>query len=590
MPILSYILSEKSKNLDQSHALQLSESVWWVGHYLPDDSFQCHVYLIEDGDQSVLIDPGSNLTFKWTLKKIEEIIPFRNIKYFIVHHQDPDITGALLEIDTMIERQDARILSHWRTNALLKHYGLKTPLACVEEMGWKLHLPHRQLSFIFTPYLHFAGSFTSYDLKSKILFSSDLFGGFTEGWSLMAEDKDYFDSMKLFHEHYMPSNEILRHSLAKFEEVDIEAIAPQHGSIIPRELVVPMIKKLGTIDCGIFMEARNRTNVHRLSLLNQVIKQSYKTLLVEQQFSEIKTAVLKNIKSFLPIEDMQFFVRDPGGSIMELGSEDEGVEVGIQNTLLNMSFIGMGKKEWHNLNNGASYLLDGTALLIPLYSRQTELIISLALLTLKGEISDIEDFEETIEKIIIPLSVAVEREIVLRGLKTDKEKLYDQAMKDTLTGLYTRRYMCEAAGRLIKIHDRDASAPFSVIMLDIDHFKRINDSYGHGMGDAVLASVARIITKCTRDEDINVRYGGEEFLSIIVAPEHSAAGRIAERIRKEVKISRYSYMDTDFAVTISGGVATRTQGESLDALISKADHNLYYAKGSGRDRIILDNI
>ncbi|MBF0417705.1 MAG: diguanylate cyclase, partial [Magnetococcales bacterium] len=77
------------------HPVQIGESLWWVGSLMGDDSFQCHVYLIVHGDQSVLIDPGSVLLFPIVLKKIQKIIPFDQIRYFICQHQDPDIAGVL---------------------------------------------------------------------------------------------------------------------------------------------------------------------------------------------------------------------------------------------------------------------------------------------------------------------------------------------------------------------------------------------------------------------------------------------------------------------------------------------------------------
>ncbi|WP_295588309.1 hypothetical protein [uncultured Lamprocystis sp.] len=74
--------------VDTQHAVQIAPRVWWVGHVLDDDVFQCHVYLLEQGDQSVLFDPGSRLTFAGTMRKVEEVIPFTNIRYFVCHHQD----------------------------------------------------------------------------------------------------------------------------------------------------------------------------------------------------------------------------------------------------------------------------------------------------------------------------------------------------------------------------------------------------------------------------------------------------------------------------------------------------------------------
>ena len=118
---MSGLDTEKLKDIDfTTQPIEVSDRVWWVGHVLENDSFQCHVYLIEQGDQSILIDPGSRLTFDQTFNKIEQIIPFSHIRYFVCQHQDPDISGALPEIDDMIDRDDAVVITHWRAEALLK--------------------------------------------------------------------------------------------------------------------------------------------------------------------------------------------------------------------------------------------------------------------------------------------------------------------------------------------------------------------------------------------------------------------------------------------------------------------------------------
>ncbi|MFW5723940.1 MAG: hypothetical protein ACOCWF_05175 [Halochromatium sp.] len=80
---------------DTHHAIEIADRVWWVGHVIPNDHFQCHVYLLEQGEQSVLFDPGSRLTFAHTLRKIEEVMPLSAIRWFVCHHQDPDIAAAL---------------------------------------------------------------------------------------------------------------------------------------------------------------------------------------------------------------------------------------------------------------------------------------------------------------------------------------------------------------------------------------------------------------------------------------------------------------------------------------------------------------
>ena len=140
---------------DTDHAVEIANRIWWVGHLLEDEVFQCHTYLLEQGDESVLFDPGSPLTFPETLRKIQEVLPFAAVKYFVCHHQDPDITAALPMIDTLVERPDAKVVTHTRTQELLKHYGVSLPFRLIDAHDWRLPLKDRELQFIFTPYAHF---------------------------------------------------------------------------------------------------------------------------------------------------------------------------------------------------------------------------------------------------------------------------------------------------------------------------------------------------------------------------------------------------------------------------------------------------
>jgi len=578
------------KELDYNHAVRLAESVWWVGHYLLDDPLQCHVYLIEAGDQSVLIDPGSKLTFDKTLEKIEEIIPFDRIKYFVAHHQDPDITGSFQQIDELVTRKDAVILSHWRTNALLKHLALGLPLNCVEEMDWKLDLPGRQLQFVFTPYLHFAGAFTTFDKKTGVLFSSDLYGGFTEGWSLFAESGDYFESMRLFHEHYMPSKEILRHTIKKFQQLPLTMIAPQHGSIISRELIEPITEELRNLDCGIFLKARRTSDLYKLSDFSRFHRTSLEILTTKRDFREIKEAFTQNIKRLIPLKCISFYIKEPDGRISKLAEKENSGEVGARDILLNSSMIGLTQKAWQKKYGQHFFLLDRNVLIIPLFSSETKKVLSLSVLELEKGIAMDEELADVIDEIVLPLSVAVEREVILGKVTMEKNKFYEQAIRDRLTGLYTRVYMEEAVTRLMKIHDRNESSAFAVIMFDLDHFKRVNDLYGHIAGDEVLSKAAEVITECTRGEDINVRYGGEEFASFIVTSNCQTVVAIAERVRTKIEKMRIRFGNQTLQITVSGGVAFRKQKESLENVLKRADMALYHAKEKSRNSIQIHSL
>jgi two-component system cell cycle response regulator len=152
---------------------------------------------------------------------------------------------------------------------------------------------------------------------------------------------------------------------------------------------------------------------------------------------------------------------------------------------------------------------------------------------------------------------------------------------DGLTGLFNRRFIFE----LMELLVRDSHAEeneFSVIMLDLDDFKKLNDTHGHVFGDRVLEVVARTIQGYARGSDIAGRYGGEEFLVILPGTGLEAAAKVAERIRQGV--SELKFDIPGVKVTISGGVA-RFDGDTPTSLVERADKLLYKAKRGGKNRI-----
>jgi diguanylate cyclase (GGDEF)-like protein len=168
-----------------------------------------------------------------------------------------------------------------------------------------------------------------------------------------------------------------------------------------------------------------------------------------------------------------------------------------------------------------------------------------------------------------------------------RESLRLQAVRDPLTGLYNRRYMQEFLER--ELHSaRRKRRPLAVLMIDLDHFKRYNDNYGHAAGDKALAAVGEGLLRSVRAEDVACRYGGEEFT--VILPECSlsqAAGR-AEQIRTRLKEyrSQHDGQPAD-ALTASIGVAAYPETtDRVDLLLKFADEALYQAKRAGRDRVV----
>jgi diguanylate cyclase (GGDEF)-like protein len=161
------------------------------------------------------------------------------------------------------------------------------------------------------------------------------------------------------------------------------------------------------------------------------------------------------------------------------------------------------------------------------------------------------------------------------------------AVTDGLTGLFNHRHFQEKLA-----HEFDRLSRFgeavSLLLIDIDFFKKINDTYGHPIGDSVLRKVAGIVRKTIRTVDIPARYGGEEFAVVLVGTDARGAMKMAERLRKSVADAKFSAGGDTFSITISIGISTYTKDvKGKEILIERADKALYDAKGSGRNRSVL---
>lgn len=172
-----------------------------------------------------------------------------------------------------------------------------------------------------------------------------------------------------------------------------------------------------------------------------------------------------------------------------------------------------------------------------------------------------------------------------------KERSEEAAQKlaliDPLTGAFNRRTFLELAEKEIA-RTRRARGSLSLIMLDLDHFKQMNDRNGHLAGDEVLKGVVAITLTCLRKEDFLVRYGGEEFCILLPSVAIDRAAVMAERIREAVEQARFSFKGRALSVTISIGVTTLSMegNENVDTVVNRADEALYAAKKAGRNRVV----
>jgi len=274
--------------MDFTKAVSIADKIYWVGMQLENDPFQCLPYFIENGDESILIDPGSMLEFEAVIEKVSQITDLKNIKYIILHHQDPDLCAAVPEIEKRINRDDLEIITHSRMTVLIKHYQVTSKYYEIDKNDLKISFKSGlELQFLTTPYCHSPGAFVTYEPKSKVLFSSDIFGGLEESWEFYAKD-DYFEQAKAFHSAYMPSKDIFNYALRKIEQLDINLIAPQHGSIIERKYVYNLIEDMKNLECGLYID--NKYNDELIDTINQLEEK-------EKELNDYKKHLEQKVKS-----------------------------------------------------------------------------------------------------------------------------------------------------------------------------------------------------------------------------------------------------------------------------------------------------
>jgi len=178
------------------------------------------------------------------------------------------------------------------------------------------------------------------------------------------------------------------------------------------------------------------------------------------------------------------------------------------------------------------------------------------------------------------------RVAVMVRVRTAESQMRQASYTDDLTGLYNRRFLQQRLEEELHRASR-YSLRLSCIMLDIDHFKAINDTHGHVAGDLIIKDVATILKNHVRKSDLAVRYGGEEFLLILFENDKNGALRVAERVRADVESHVFTWKEQPLRVTISSGVAVfPDDGVTMpDELIARADSALYSAKTSGRNMV-----
>ncbi len=229
----------KLDKYDDKVGVEVAEGVYHLGVQDEENIWANIPYLIVDGDEGVVIDPGSAKEnfFHTVCRKIDSVFDLKKVKHIIVQHQDPDLCAAMPLIEPMIH-PDYEIWAPLESRLLVQHYNTKKEARTADDGDTLTFGDGRTLVFAQTPYCHFVGSMVTYDVKTKTVFSSDAFGGFSAGNDLWAGE-DYPAQMSTFLGEYLGSKRALEYALKRLEQLaashGIDRICPQHGCMIAKE-------------------------------------------------------------------------------------------------------------------------------------------------------------------------------------------------------------------------------------------------------------------------------------------------------------------------------------------------------------------
>jgi flavorubredoxin len=243
-----------SMNLDHNRPFKLAEDVYWVGFHDSQSGLHANPYLIVDGREALLIDGGSRSDFPSVMMKILQTgIAPSSIIGLVYQNYDPRLCGSIPHLEGIIDRKDLKIVSDQANHMFIRHYTQSATLLSLQDVGFKIRFSSgRCIQFIRTPYAHSAGSFVSFDQKSGVLFTNDLFSSYATEWSLLlklsieCKQCEDFNGRKCgdgmaycpvkdilrFHQNIMSSERALKIALEQIGKVPFTVIAPQHGSII----------------------------------------------------------------------------------------------------------------------------------------------------------------------------------------------------------------------------------------------------------------------------------------------------------------------------------------------------------------------
>lgn len=517
---------------------------------LPD--LMCNAYLLLDGDEAVLVDPGSVLDFDTVLDQLTRLVPLAAVKWIILSHQDPDLASSV----PLFERAGftGRIACHWRAGLLLRYYGIRSPFYHVDQEQYRLQLAGgRELHFLPTPFLHSPGAIATWDPRTGTLFSADLFGAFSQTWTLYAEPRHYAEAMKAFHEHYVPSHELLARAMDRLALLDIRLIAPQHGSVI-REDIPDLVNLLRNMEVGQDRPVPGSQDLEAAG-----------------GYAGLVTRVLKRWADIFG-----------GGAVLQL-CDSTGIYLNPSSLAVD-SFEGSAGQLWERIFDLALGHRDASWL-----SVCEELVRHLALdygIPLPAAFGNRLSWLEQQRRDLQQENSAM-RETQL-DLDRKLQQIQEQLIRDPLTGMYNEafheRYIRSELARE-DVFAREAG----FLYVSLDRLGDINNRYGDSVGDEALKAVAVTILGLVPKGAVCFRLQAAVICIYLRGAGDQAVRDLAELLRSRVESSEFfiEKMTVSVAIVLLDEYLDHQDGqEALFELIRNAGRaRLQWARSQGMNTV-----
>ena len=477
---------------NQDSPPEIAPGIFWVGTADMEGGLHCNPYLLVDHDEAVLIDPGNVLDFEMVKQRIEQLVPLERISHVVLHHQDPDLCASVPLFEEVGLK--ARMVTHWRAAVLHVYYGIKSEYYLVNEHDFRLQLASgRTLQFILAPYLHFPGSIMTYDETSRVLFSGDLFGAFSLEWQLYARE-DYLEAMKLFHENYMPGNDILRPVMEILMDLDIGIIAPQHGSIItehPRNYIAA----LRDLECGAFLHPIKKElskSGGYLGICNQILKRYYSVFGVEEVRAIFEKSSIKLDPETHLIADFDSTGRELWDDLFQIVYSQKGLSwISVIESLVNR----------HVEEYDVEYPAIFKSVMFDIDKKAEEL---------SEENRRLRELNQRLEE----------------NLRTTESKLTRCPVTDLYNQIFFRQYLVDELDAAAMRKDGAA-----LIQFEVDNLSAIHYEYGEQKGHEVLKGVASLLLQERAGNHALFRLEGAAFAYYAAGVDRDQAHSLAEKIR-----------------------------------------------------------